>query len=174
MTRAGEAAIRRVHAIMTKTKSEFVPSASRAPRDGQPRADRTNPAEEALTRLLQTELAQARADAPALVEQCDPGRVWLLWFSIGATEEICRLTQHRGNDARDRMFRHVVATIFGDGTRSQSHPAKSPSRLIELFETAGSEAIRACMRGDTSLGYYLGALKASWSLMAEPLPHRAD
>lgn len=168
MTRAAGLAIRKVPAIMTKPKPEFIPPASRAPRGSQPRTESQHPAEEALTRLLQSEVAQAQADAPGLVEQCDPGRVWLLWFSIGATEEICRLTQRGANDDRDRMFRHVVAMIFGDGARSQHSPAKSPTRLIELFETAGSEAIRACMRGDTTLGYYLGALKTSWTLLEEP------
>jgi hypothetical protein len=80
MTRADQAFIRKVRAIMTKQRSEIVPQVPRAPRGGQPRADSANPAEEALTRLLRTELAQAQADAPALVEQFDPGRVWLLWF----------------------------------------------------------------------------------------------
>lgn len=159
---------------MTKQKPESVSSVSRAPRGSQPQAEIAHPAEEALTRLVQSELARAKADAPALVEQCDPGRVWLLWFAIGATEEICRLTQRRANDDRDRMFRHVVATIFSEGVRSQSNPWKSPQELIDLFETAGTEAISACMRGETRLGHYLEALKVCWSLMADPPQGRAD
>lgn len=120
------------------------------------------PATEALTRLLQSELSEAQATAPELVAQCDPGRVWLLWFSIGATEEICRYTHQRADDERDQMFRHAVATVLGDGVRSPTSPSKAPPALIELFETAGVEAVRACMRGDTKLGFYLEALKAIW------------
>lgn len=121
-----------------------------------------NPDSEALTRLLQSELADAQTHAPALVEQCDPGRVWLLWFAIGATGEICRLTQRRAEDERDRMFRLAVATILGDGVRSSASPSKAPPQLIELFETAGVEAVQACMRGDAAVGHYLEALKAIW------------
>jgi hypothetical protein len=122
------------------------------------------PATEALTRLLQAELAEAQSTAPALVAQCDPGRVWLLWFSIGATEEICRVTHQRADDERDQMFRHAVATVLGDGVKSPTSPSKAPMELIALFETAGIEAVRACMRGDEKLGFYLEALKAIWVL----------
>ena len=125
-----------------------------------------HPAAIALTRLLQSELAQARAYAPALVEQCDPGRVWLLWFSIGATDEICRLTLRHGEDERNQLFRHVVATIFGGGVRSPSSPSKAQPEMIQLFERAGIEAVQACMGGDDKLGYYLEALKSSWPVSA--------
>lgn len=166
--------IRTLRPIMTHKNPEIISSSPRSSRGSQPDADITHPAEEALTRLVQSELSRARADAPALVAQCDPGRVWLLWFAIGATEEICRLTQRRANDDRDRMFRNVVATIFGDGVRSQTNPWKSPQQLIELFETAGTEAVSACMRGDNRLGHYLDALKVCWSIMADPSEGRAD
>lgn len=174
MTRAGKGLIRTLRTIMTKQDPEIISSSSRSSRGSAPGSTSMQPAEEALTRLVQSELSRAKADAPALVEQCDPGRVWLLWFAIGATEEICRLTQRRANDDRDRMFRNVVATIFSDGVRSQSSPWKSPQQLIELFETAGTEAVSACMRGDTRLAYYLDALKVCWSLMADPPEGRAD
>lgn len=143
---------------MTKQKTDF--DRLRLP----PGHAAEGPGSEALTRLLQSELADAQTHAPALVEQCDPGRVWLLWFAIGATEEICRLTQRRAEDDRDRMFRLAVATILGDGVRSPTSPSKAPPQLIELFETAGVEAVRACMRGDTAVGHYLEALKAIWVL----------
>lgn len=122
------------------------------------------PAAEALTQLLLSELALAQANAGLLIEQRDPGRVWLLWFSIGATEEICRLTRRYAEDDRNQLFRHVVATIFDAGVRSPTSPSRAPPEIIELFETAGVEAVQACMRGDATLGYYLEALKAAWSL----------
>lgn len=121
------------------------------------------PAAEALTQLLQSELALAQANAAMLVEQCDPGRVWLLWFSIGATEQICQLTQRRAEDERNQLFRHVVATIFGNSVRSPTSPSKAPPEMVELFEAAGAEAVRACMRGDATLGYYLKALQVAWA-----------
>ena len=121
------------------------------------------PAAEALTQLLQSELALAQAKAAMLVEECDPGRVWLLWFSIGATEQICLLTRRHLEDERNQLFRHVVATIFGNGVRSPTSPAKAPPEIVELFEQAGAEAVQACMRGDASLGYYLKALQVAWT-----------
>lgn len=121
------------------------------------------PAAEALTQLLQSELALAQASAAMLVEHCDPGRVWLLWFSIGATEQICLLTRRHAEDERNQLFRHVVATIFGSGVRSPTSPSKAPPEMVELFETAGAEAVQACMRGDATLGYYLKALQVAWT-----------
>jgi hypothetical protein len=142
------------------TQNDSSPASRRSPR-GQPDEP---PASEALARLLQSELAEAQSTSPSLVELCDPGRVWLLWFSIGATEEICRITQRRADDERDQMFRLAVATVLGDGVRSHPGPSKAQPEIIELFETAGVAAVQACMRGDTKLGYYLEALKAIWIL----------
>ena len=45
--------------------------------------------------------------------------------------------------------------------RSGTNPIDSDKRLIGLFESAGSEAVAACMRGDRKLGYYLEALRVS-------------
>jgi hypothetical protein len=151
---SGRGRDRTVRATMNRQRPHPTPQ---APADDAPAAD-------ALTQLLQSELARARANAPALVEQCDPGRVWLLWFAIGATEEICRLTQRRAEEERSQLFRHVVATIFDAGVRSPTSPSKAPAELVELFETAGVEAVQACMRGDARLGYYLEALKVAWTL----------
>ena len=69
----------------------------------------------------------------------------------------CRLDAHR-ND----VFRQVVSVIFnGHAVRSGSNPVESDKRLIGLFESAGAEAVAACMRGDRKLGYYLEALRVS-------------
>jgi len=85
--------------------------------------------------------------------------VWLLWFAIGATDEICKLVATRCETAKvNEMFRQVVNLIFGNGARplQSRHGDK---RLIDLFESSGTEAVRACMRGDSWLGYYLHALR---------------
>ena len=55
----------------------------------------------------------------------------------------------------------MVDLIFGQGVQSPVNPVDANARLIELFESAGAEAVRACMRGDRKLGYYLEALKVS-------------
>jgi hypothetical protein len=56
----------------------------------------------------------------------------------------------------------VVSVIFnGHGVRSGSSRVESDKRLVGLFESAGSEAVAACMRGDRKLGYYLEALRVS-------------
>jgi hypothetical protein len=114
----------------------------------------------ALTELLESELDQALTEEPALVERHDPGRVWLLWFAIGATDEICRLLQRDTNSEGNRLFRQVVSVIFGGGVRSTVNPGRASKRLIELFESAGAEAVQACMKGDSRLGYYVNALRA--------------
>jgi hypothetical protein len=120
-----------------------------------------DPAIDALTELLESERALARAEEPGLLNRCDPGQVWLLWFAIGATDEICRIAQRLAEYERNQVFRHVVGTIFGQGVQAGASPVLAAQDLIELFESAGTEAVRACMRGDRKLGYYLEALKVS-------------
>lgn len=117
----------------------------------------------ALTQLLESERDLALADEPALVERVDPGRVWLLWFAIGATDEICKLVQRDVNGEGNEIFRQVVSLVFGGGARSAGNPGVADKRLIDLFESSGVEAVRACMRGDSWLGYYLDALRAGSS-----------
>jgi hypothetical protein len=107
-----------------------------------------DPAIEALIQLIESERTLARSEESALVDKVDSGQVWLLWFAIGATEF-----------ERNQVFRHVVGLIFGSGVRSATSPVDASQQLIELFESAGAEAVRACMRGDRRLGYYLEALK---------------
>jgi hypothetical protein len=120
------------------------------------------PAVTALTELIQAECERVSVEEPQLAEQADPGRVWLLWFAIGATDAACDLIGCRLNDQRDDVFRQVVSVIFnGHGVRSGANPVESDRRLIGLFESAGSEAVAACMRGDRKLGYYLEALRVS-------------
>ena len=120
-----------------------------------------DPAIVALTQLLQSEREQALTEEPSLVERCDPGRVWLLWFAIGATEEVCTLLQRESDGERSQVFRGVVSTIFGRGVHSDVDPVVADKCLIDRFESAGAEAIRACMRGDEGLGHYLTALRRS-------------
>lgn len=118
-----------------------------------------DPAIEALTQLLESERRLAAAEEPDLVRQADAGSVWLLWFAIGATDEICRYVHRRGEVERNQVFRHVVRLIFGGGVHSTARAVDASQRVIELFESAGAEAVRACMRGDRKLGYYLEALR---------------
>jgi hypothetical protein len=114
----------------------------------------------ALLELIQSERARAALEEPELAEQADPGRAWLLWFAIGATDAVCSLVQRDADGERDRIFRQVVSVIFGGGgVRSSVDPIKADRRLIELFESAGAEAVQACMRGEKRLGYYLEALR---------------
>ena len=130
---------------------------SRAPR---PRDEPGDPAVVALLELIQSERARAALEEPELVEQVDSGRVWLLWFAIGSTDAVCSLVQRDADGERDRIFRQVVSVIFGGGgVRSSVDPRKADRRLIELFESAGAEAVQACMRGEKRLGYYLEALR---------------
>jgi hypothetical protein len=123
-----------------------------------------DPAVVALTELIQSERDRAALEEPDLVEQADPGRVWLLWFAIGATDAVCSLVQREADGDRDRVFRQAVGVIFGgQRVRSVVDPIRADRRLIELFESAGAEAVQACMRGDKRLGYYLGALRVGSS-----------
>jgi hypothetical protein len=116
----------------------------------------------ALTELIQVECERVRVEEPELAERADPGRVWLLWFAIGATDAACDLVGCRLDDQRDEVFRQVVSVIFGGrGVRSSTNPVESDKRLIALFESAGAEAVAACMRSDRKLGYYLEALRIS-------------
>jgi len=120
------------------------------------------PAVTALTELIQAECERVAVEEPGLAERADPGRVWLLWFAIGATDAACDLVGCRLNDQRDEVFRQVVSVVFsGQGIRSSSNRVDSDKRLIGLFESAGAEAVAACMRGDRKLGYYLEALRVS-------------
>jgi hypothetical protein len=120
-----------------------------------------DPALLALAELLDAERTLATIEQPALVERADAGRMWLLWFAIGATDEVCQLTGRRAERERNLVFRSVVALIFSDGVRSDVNPVLADRRLIELFETAGARAVRACLSGETRLGYYLAALRSA-------------
>ena len=120
----------------------------------------SDPAIVALTQLLESERDLALADEPALVERVDPGRVWLLWFAIGATDEICKLVRRDVNGEGNEIFRQVVSLVFGGGLRSPVNPVMADKHLVDLFESSGAEAVRACMRGDSWLGYYLSALRS--------------
>jgi hypothetical protein len=133
------------------------------PRRGHP-APPEDPAVLALTELIHSETARADLEEPELVARFDPGRVWLLWFAIGATEAVCRLVEREADGERNRVFRRVVDAVFGDGrVRSPVDPAQADRSLIEVFESAGAEAVQACMRGDKRLGYYIGALRVASS-----------
>lgn len=121
-----------------------------------------DPAVDGLTELIGSELQRAQTSEPELLEQADPGRVWLLWFAIGATDAVCELTDRKADIQRNDVFRQVVAVIFdGKGVRAAGDSPDSDRRLIELFESAGAEAVEACMRGDARLGYYVEALRVS-------------
>jgi hypothetical protein len=141
-----------------------------APRHRRPRGPRPeqdgygDPAIEALTQLIESERTLARTEEPELLQAADPGQVWLLWFAIGATDEICHFAQRRAEIERNQVFRQVVGIIFGGGTHTAASPVGASQQLIDLFESAGAEAVRACMRGDRKLGYYLEALKVSGRL----------
>jgi hypothetical protein len=121
-----------------------------------------DPAVVGLTELISSEFRRAVRTEPELVAQADGGRVWLLWFAIGATDAVCDLVGREVEAQRDAVFREVVSTIFdGQGVRSGVDPVQADRRLIELFESAGSEAVAACVRNDRKLGYYLEALRVS-------------
>lgn len=122
-------------------------------------SDATDPAVAALVELLESERDLALAEERGLVERFDPGQVWLLWFAIGATDEICRIIERDPQEEGTRIFRQLVAVIFGRRVRSETNPVLADRRLIELFEDAGAEAVRDCMRGEARLGHYLDALR---------------
>ncbi len=131
-----------------------------ASRARKPQHEPDDAAVVALLELIHSERARAALEEPELAEQADPGRAWLLWFAIGATDAVCSLVQRDSDGERDRIFRQVVSVIFGGGgVRSSVDPIKADRRLIELFESAGAEAVQACMRGEKRLGYYLEALR---------------
>ena len=119
----------------------------------------SDPAVAALVELLESERDLALTEDRGLVERFDPGQVWLLWFAIGATGEICRLIERDPHDEGTRIFRQLVGVIFGKRVRSETNPVLADRRLIELFEGAGAEAVRDCMRGEARLGHYLEALR---------------
>lgn len=120
------------------------------------------PAIAALTELIRSESALASQEEPDLAAQRDPGHLWLLWFAIGATDAVCQLVGREADSERNVVFRQVVNVIFGDErVRSSVDPVSADKRLIELFESAGAEAVMACVRGDKRLGYYLEALRVS-------------
>jgi hypothetical protein len=119
-----------------------------------------DPAVRALLELIQSERARATLEEPDLVEGVDSGSVLLLWFAIGATDAVCSVVQRDADGERDEVFRRVVSVIFrGERVRTCGDHKQADRRLIELFESAGAEAVQACMRGDKRLGYYLGALR---------------
>jgi len=118
---------------------------------------------QALAELLDAERTLATTEQPLLVERTDAGRMWLLWFAIGATDEVCQLTGRLTERERNQVFRRVVTLIFRDGVRSDVNPILAERQLIELFEKAGARAVRACLSGETRLGYYLDALRAAAS-----------
>lgn len=120
-----------------------------------------DPAVEALIELLDSEHKQALEQRPDLVATVDPGRLWLLWFAIGATLEVCTLLGREVDGGGNDLFRQVAARFFSGGIRSSCDPITADSRLIELFESAGAAAVAACMRGDERLGYYVAGLRVS-------------
>jgi len=137
--------------ITSSQRSRRVPRQQHEPDD---------PAVDALLELIQSERARAKVEEPQLVERVDSGRVWLLWFAIGATDAVCSLVKREADGERDTVFRRVVSVIFGgERVRSSVDPLQADRRLIELFESAGAEAVQACMRGEKRLGYYLEALR---------------
>jgi hypothetical protein len=129
----------------------------------------TDPAIEALVGLLKAELDRALDERPSLVSQADPGRVWLLWFAIGATLETCSLLGRESDVERNAMFRSVVDAVFREGVWSDSDPICADRRLVDLFESAGAAAVQARLRGDGRPGYYLAGLRVSADQGLPPL-----
>jgi len=120
-----------------------------------------DPALEALIQLLESERNRAVRDRPDLISKTDEGQLWLLWFAIGATLEVCLVLGREADGARSELFRHVADRIFPAGVRSACDPNLADRRLIDLFESAGAAAVQACIRGDQRLGYYLAGLRVS-------------
>ncbi len=119
----------------------------------------SDPAVAAVVELLESERDLALAEQRDLVEGFDPGQLWLLWFAIGATGEICRINEHDPRDEGTRIFRRLVAVIFSRQVRSETNPVLADRQLIELFEHAGAEAVRDRVRGEVRCGHYLDALR---------------
>jgi hypothetical protein len=121
-----------------------------------------DPAVTGLIQLIDSEYRRAARIAPGLMAKADGGRVWLLWFAIGATETVCDLAGRDTQEQRNAVFRQVVGAIFdGGAVRSDVDPAHADRRLIDMFQSAGADAVTACLRGDRHLGYYLEALRVS-------------
>jgi hypothetical protein len=110
-----------------------------------------------------------RSARPDVVSKADPGRLWLLWFAIGATREVCLLLGRDADDDRNDLFRRVADQLFPAGVQSDCNPIAADRRLIALFESAGATAVQACMRGDDRLGYYLAGLRVSVDRGLTPL-----
>jgi hypothetical protein len=128
-----------------------------------------DPALEALIQLLESERNRAVGDRPELVSKADPGQLWLLWFAIGATLEVCQLLGREGESARNELFQQVSGRIFPSGIHSACDPSLADPRLVDLFESAGAAAVQACIRGDERLGYYLAGLRVSADRLTPPL-----
>lgn len=139
-------------------------SLDKSPEDSSP-----DPALEALIELLESERKQALNDRPELVAQVDPGQLWLLWFAIGATLEICSLLGRDAGGDGSALFRQIADRFFPKGVRSACCPNAADRRLVELFESAGAAAVTACMRGDARLGYYLAGLRVGADRGTPPL-----
>ena len=120
-----------------------------------------DPAVEALTQLIASEHDLALLQEPALLARSDPGRLRLLWLAIGATFEVCDLLGRNSKNDRDALFLHVADLFFRGGVHSDVDPIKAEPCLVELFESAGAAAVRACMRGDRRLGHYVAGLRVS-------------
>jgi hypothetical protein len=129
----------------------------------------SDPAAEALIELLDSEHMQALDQRPDLVSKVDPGRLWLLWFAIGATIEVCTRLGREVDREGNQLFRQVAGRVFIGGIQSGCDPILADSRLIDLFESAGAAAVAACMRGDERLGYYLAGLRVSADRGTPPL-----
>lgn len=122
-----------------------------------------------LVDLLHSERNRALEERADLVSKSDPGRLWLLWFAIGATLEICSLLGRDADAERNALFRRLADLVFHQGVQSECDPILADPRLIDLFESAGAAAVRACMRGEACLGYYLAALRVSVDRGLPPL-----
>jgi len=129
----------------------------------------SDPALEALVALLHSEVNLAIEERATLVSQADPGRLWLLWFAIGATLEMCSLLGRDTDAERNALFRGVADAVFQAGVRSDRDPICADPRLINLFESAGAAAVQACQRGDGRLGYHLAGLRVNADRGLPPL-----
>ena len=87
-----------------------------------------DPAVEALTQLIASEYDLALLQEPALLARSDPGRLWLLWFAIGATFEVCDLLGRDSKNERDALFLHVADLFFRAWSNCSSQPVLRPCR----------------------------------------------
>ena len=137
-----------------------VASSDRSRRAPRHRDEPDDPAVVALLELIQSERARAALEEPELVERVDSGRVWLLWFAIGATDAVCSLVQRDATANGTRCSgRSSTSSLAASACVPASTRCKPPPAHLELLESAGSEAVQACMRGEKRLGYYLEALR---------------